>query len=625
MEKTKKRAKLWLCIGIALMLVSMIAASAIQTSNGKVTIKEMYWETDDGIGICANLYIPANATTETPAPAIVSSHGAYNNKEMQDANSIELSRRGYVVLAVDQASHGRSDLAGTNGTQIPRGAALYNSVQLLSRLPYVDTGKIGVTGHSMGGMFCNAAVDRDNGNETPLIAAVLLNSADATYTLTATSGPVDDNIGDFGNIYGKRDVGIISCVYDEFFHKTADANGDPLSSPYFMPGENAQSFLHFGTDPAGKEVREAGTMYHETIDGKDTVRVIYRPAIIHPWSHFSAQSTRYTIEFFQHALGAPNPLGATDQVWNLKEALNFVGLMGFVLFLVNFTILMVFTPAFSSLRANELVAPRAVGKNGQLWFWGSLAAGALFSVVSFLPLVYRGVSATYVPQVATYGVGLWAAACGLFSILSMVVSYFCYGKKNKMDLAETGAKMPLAKLGKTVLLAVIVITVSYSCVFFADYFFQTDFRIWVLALKAFDANLIYVSIFPYMVLFLLYYVASSVATNCFNYNQIGGKNSWVNTAILAFFAGFPAFFMLPVQYGTYFATNHMMWMQASFSSGGNPPMYVLWLFPMLLILPASVVISRMIYKVTRNPYLSGIITGVIVTLLSCTNTTTNLL
>ena len=85
MEKTKKRAKLWLCIGIALMLVSMIAASTIQTAGGNVTIKEMYWETDDGIGICANLYIPQNATTETPAPAVVSSHGAYNNKEMQDA------------------------------------------------------------------------------------------------------------------------------------------------------------------------------------------------------------------------------------------------------------------------------------------------------------------------------------------------------------------------------------------------------------------------------------------------------------------------------------------------------------------------------------------------------------
>lgn len=625
MERVKKRAKFWLCVSIALMLISMIAASAIQTGGGKVTIKELYWETDDGIGICANLYIPPNATTATPAPAIVSSHGAYNNKEMQDANCVELSRRGYVVLAVDQASHGKSDLAGTNGTEIPRGAALYNSVQLLSRLPYVDTAKIGVTGHSMGGMFCNAAVGRDNENETPLIAAVLLNSADATYTLTTSSSPIDNNIGDFGNVYGKRDVGIISCVYDEFFHKTADANGNPLSSPYFMPGENAQSFLHFGTDPAGKEVREADTMYHETIDGKDTVRVIYRPAIIHPWSHFSTQSTRRTIEFFEYALGAPNPISATSQVWNLKEAFNFVGLIGFVIFLVNFTILMVFTPAFASLREAELVAPRAVDKKGQLWFWGSLAASAVFSVVVFLPLVYRGVSATYVPQVATYGVGLWAAACGLFTILCMVVSYFCYGKKNGMNLAEVGAKLPLAKLGKTILLAVIVVSVSYSCVFFADYFFQTDFRIWVLALKAFNANLIYVSLFPYMVLFLTYYVASSVATNCFNYNQIGGKNSWVNTAILAFFAGFPAFFMLPVQYGTYFATNHMMWMQASFSSGGNPPMYVLWLFPMLLILPASVVISRMIYKVTRNPYLSGIISGVVVTLLSCTNTTTNLL
>lgn len=625
MEKTKKRAKIWLCVSIALMLVSMIAASAIQTGGGKVTIKELYWETDDGIGICANLYIPANATAAAPAPAIVTSHGAYNNKEMQDANSIELSRRGYVVLAVDQANHGGSDLGGTNGTDAPRGTALYNGVQLLSRLPYVNSAKIGVTGHSMGGMYCNVAVGRDNENDVPMIAAVLLNSADATYTETTSAGPIDSNIGDFGNVYGNRDVGIISCIYDEFFHKTADADGNPLSSPYFMSGENAQSFLHFGTDPAGKEVREAGTMYHETIDGKDTVRVIYRPPIIHPWSHFSARSTRYTIEFFEQTLGAPNPISPTSQVWNLKEAFNFVGLVGFVIFVVNFTILLVFTPAFASLREAEPVLPRAVDKTGKLWFWGSLAAGAVFSVAVFLPIVYRGVSSTSVPQGATFGIGLWAAACGLFTILCMVLSYSLYGKKNGMDLSAVGLKMSLPQLGKTILLAIIVITVSYSCVFFADYFFQTDFRIWVLALKAFKPNLLYVSLFPYLVLFLLYYIPSSVANNCFNYNEIGGKYRWLNTGILALFAGAPAFFMLPVQYFTYFTTNHMMWMQTSFSSGGNPPMYVLWLFPMLLILPVSVVISRAIYKVTKNPYIAGIVTGVIVTLLSCTNTTTNLL
>lgn len=64
----------------------MIAASATQTGNGKVTIKEMYWETGDGIGICANLY-SSNAAAETPASAVASSHGVYNNVDAGLAGS----------------------------------------------------------------------------------------------------------------------------------------------------------------------------------------------------------------------------------------------------------------------------------------------------------------------------------------------------------------------------------------------------------------------------------------------------------------------------------------------------------------------------------------------------------
>ena len=58
----------------------MIAASATQTGNGKVTIKEMYWETGDGIGICANLY-------SSNASAVASSHGVYNNVDAGLAGS----------------------------------------------------------------------------------------------------------------------------------------------------------------------------------------------------------------------------------------------------------------------------------------------------------------------------------------------------------------------------------------------------------------------------------------------------------------------------------------------------------------------------------------------------------
>jgi hypothetical protein len=114
-----------------------------------------------------------------------------------------------------------------------------------------------------------------------------------------------------------------------------------------------------------------------------------------------------------------------------------------------------------------------------------------------------------------------------------------------------------------------------------------------------------------------------MANNCFNYNQVGGKHGWVNGLIVSLFAGAPAIILLAIQYGTYFKTNHMAWMQVSFERG-NPPMYILWLFPLVLVLPAATAISRWIYKVSRNPYLPGIINAIIVVLFACMNTMTNI-
>ena len=66
--------------------------------------------------------------------------------------------------------------------------------------------------------------------------------------------------------------------------------------------------------------------------------------------------------------------------------------------------------------------------------------------------------------------------------------------------------MPLKKLGKSILLAITVICVSVSLIFFADYFFKADFRIWTLALKTFEAEKIGIALWPYLPLFLIYYV-----------------------------------------------------------------------------------------------------------------------
>lgn len=595
MEKVKKQAKIWLCISIVLMLLCSIVVSVVQTDGGKVTMKELAFETEAGYTMSAYLFIPDTATAENPAPGIVTSHGYLNNKEMQDANYVELARRGYVVLAIDQPCHGDSEITAA---AIPDGT--YNGALALSHMPFVDTTRIGITGHSMGGMSCNLAITYDNMNEEPIISAVLLNCADATYT---------DQDGNFVNVYGNRDIAILSAQYDEFFHGYNDENGNFLEAPYFMEGPSAQSFLNFGVDPSGLDTLEADTIYTQEIDGEEAIRVIYRPDIIHPWSHFSAKATKSVIEFFDAAFGAPNPIASTNQVWQWKEAFNCVGLVGFMIFMISFGTLMVYTPMFESLRAKEVVQPVKVSDGkGKLWFWLSLLAGALFSMLIYRWILKVGTSMS-VRQTEAMGLGLWSTLCGLFTILSMVLFYHCYGKKHGMDLAELGVKMPVKKLGLSVLLGIIIAVMAYVCVFTADYFFYADFRIWTLAIKAFEAPIL--QFLPYVLLFVTFYVASSVATNCFNYNDIGGK-SLVNTIIVALFTTLPALILPWMQYITYYSTKAMLWPESN--------MHVLWLFPIVLILFFSTIINRILYKVTKNPYIAGVANAVIVGLLTITNT-----
>lgn len=605
MEKTKKNAKRLLCAALILMLLCGIVVNAIQTNGGKAAMKELNIETDEGYTISAYLFIPNTATAENPAPAIVTSHGYLNNKEMTDANYVELARRGYVVLAIDQPNHGDSEV--TPGFFILQPSGVYQGVLTLSRMPFVDNTKIGITGHSMGSWSCNAAVAADNAAEEQLIAAVLIHCNDAVYT---------DDAGNYVNIYGARPTGIISAVYDEFFGTSVDANGNPLSSPYYMETPGAQSFLHFGVDPSGLETREAYTYYTAEVDGQGTFRVTYRPEIIHPWSHFSARSESYVIDFFEKALGAPNPIASSSQVWQWKEAFNLVGVIGFVLFICSFGALLLFTPTFESLRAAEPVAPVKVsGKAGKLWFWCSLILGAVFGCVVYLPLVAWG-NTMAVGQVESMGLGLWSTACGLFTVLSMAVYYFAYGKKNGMDLSALGVKQSVKKLGLSLLMAFIVIAVAYGLVFVEDYFFFADFRFWTLAIKAFDLPILAYA--PYILLFVLYYVAISVATNCFNYNEIGGR---FNGIICSLFAAAPALILPWIQYGTYYSTKHMMWFQATMADA-NYPMFILWLFPIVLILIGTTLITRYFYKRTRNPYIAGIINAVIVGLITIINTCT---
>ena len=607
-----KRNGFWLILALALMLASAIGASAVQTNAGQVTVKDMRWETSTGQMMSALLFKPNNVTVDNKAPAIVISHGWWNNREMQDANYVELARRGYVVVSIDMYGHGNSDYL--NYVDLAAGGTgMYDAVKLVADLPYVDTDKIGVSGHSNGARAANFSIAIDNAADEQLIAAVLLVDNDAVYTDA-------ENENAYFNMYGDRDAGIVADQYDEFFFRSYSAEGAVLTPPReYIGTPNAQSFLNYGTDPAdADEVLDNDTVYTDGEGG--AMRVIYTPAQTHPWGTISSTTVADQLEFFDQAFGEPTAIPAGSQIWQVKEVFTTIGLIAWGIFLVAFARFLLTTRAFAGLNYEGPRELAASSRRGLAWFWGGLGVSALFSGVSYVLLSQNsamgGIAFNAVDSIFTQGavffIATWAAINGIAGLLIMVISYLLFGRKNNQDLRAVGVLPGWRKFFHGLGLSAVVVAAAFGIVFILDYFFKTDFRLWVIAVKAFTPDKLWIGLL-YLPFFLIYFVANSVAINGFNRFTIRGKE-WINTAVLALFNSLAPIILVVAQYTTFANTGYTI--------DGFGGIFSIWLFPVIVILATTAVISRKIYRATNNPYIGGFINAAVVTIISVTNTLT---
>src|SRR5688500_6804008 len=130
-------------LGWLAILMGGLLAHWIQTAGG-IRIQDVRFTGVDGKPMSGLLYVPPNATAKTPAPGVLAVHGYINSRETQSGSAIEYSRRGYVVLALDQLGPGYSAApAFADGFGGPAG------LKYLRSLDIVDTNNIGMEGHSM--------------------------------------------------------------------------------------------------------------------------------------------------------------------------------------------------------------------------------------------------------------------------------------------------------------------------------------------------------------------------------------------------------------------------------------------------------------------------------------------
>jgi acetyl esterase/lipase len=601
-----RRNGFWLALSLVLMVVSSIVASAVQTSAYTVAVKDMSWETPSGVTLSALLYKPDGVSADDPAPAIVVSHGWWNNKEMQDANYVELARRGYVVVSIDMYGHGDSGYLPFDDLALG-GTGMYDAVKLVADLPYVDQERIGVSGHSNGARAANFSVALDNQADEPLIAAVFLVDNDPVY--------LDDD-GAYADVYGDRDAGLVADQYDEFFFRSYNADGVAVTAPRdYIDTPNAQSFLNHGVDPAtGGEVREADTIYDDP-----SIRVVYTPAQTHPWGTISKQTVSDQLAFWQEAFGAPDAIDPGSQVWQVKEAFTTLGLVGFMIFLLAFARALLTTRAFAGLRTDAVPAT-ATTRGGLGWFWGGLLVSALFSGVSYVLLsqaswigsIAFNAAPTPFTQGAVFFIAFWAMVNGVAAIVIMTLSYLLFGRRSGLRPRDLGLLPGWRKLFQSIGLAVVTVAAAYGIVFFFDWLLHADFRFWVIGVKDFEPDKLWIALL-YLPFFLVYFVANSIAINVFNRFTLRGRE-WLNTAVLALVNALAPIVLVVAQYTTFFITGELI--------PGFGGIFSIWLFPVIVILAATAVLSRKLYRVTGNPYIGGFISATVVTLVSVTNTLT---
>lgn len=155
-----KKCWRFLAICLAIMLIASCISSAVKTDGGNTLVRKVDINTRGGT-LSGMLYIPKAAMTpdaqgeySDARPAVILSHGYLNSNQMQDPNAIELARRGYVVFAMDMYGHGNSDLPAGSDDPSNSGSVLgaIDAFNYVKDLPYVDSTRIGLVGHSMGGM-----------------------------------------------------------------------------------------------------------------------------------------------------------------------------------------------------------------------------------------------------------------------------------------------------------------------------------------------------------------------------------------------------------------------------------------------------------------------------------------
>lgn len=513
-QKISKRAIVAI-VAAVMFFVGFTMASVASTAGGSVKVTRINYITEEGIEMSAKMYVPENATAETPAPGILAVPGGNASLENLSAIAIELSRRGYVVMAIDPYTIGRSEVVNTS--DVGAGAAL----DYLMTLDYVDSDNIGAVGHSAGTGRVQKAVqvdpDSEDGTIKDGVKAVMYLGAGSFNLENVNLGVF---IGSWDNTYGSGVTSTRDLTTDESF-----------------------------TAALGLDEIELNTWYGDVSDG--TARILYSGNSGHATALLLKEPIMDVVKFFDTALMTA-PITCTGTIYLWKELGTGLGLIAVIMMMFPLISWLVDRRFFQSIKRP---IPSAVsGINAPFLFYFIMPA--IINTLICKWAIYTGqqvlANINFIfPINNTNGFIFWFGCSALLSLLILAIR-FKWDKGIDRERIITHAKTTVPNFFKSLLLGLIVIGMVYAFTYLAEIFWGLSPRLWKVQINVLNStrlNMFIRYFIPYLLFFGVFNFSQTIGLRVQGHENKFTFLVWLSSTI-------PAAAFLIYAYGKLFITGY---------------------------------------------------------------------
>lgn len=519
--KERKQAVRFFAVCMIILLVCSILIWGFQTAWGDVSIKRIYLTGKDGTTISSLIYVPENATDETPAPVAVIFHGRSNHAHSNDTWSMELARRGFVVLSPDLQGGGESD------PTVDRAMQAITVTEYANTLSYVQKDKINLIGYSAG-------------TETVLRTYEAL--PESINSICEVFGPFMVQMGG-----GIENVDTNICI----IKSTAD------QYDYFFIGDPAACLATSG-EMAGLGTIEAGKDY-------DRNGHVFRYAEIGGSLHQTGNISGATIEeivSYETAINeVPNPRDITDLAWFPQQIFSGIACVT-MMFLLAAIINLLMQNEFFASAANPVPVkePRRGVKAWAMDFLFALVIPALIFVhVSAYTIKWTGLGTVwskYITSANLNGIMAWLIVLAIIGIIRMTITSSKRKKAgNPVHLSEYalgGAdekKIDWSKPAKGLLIGLIAVVFVFTWLSLIEGFAGINYQVWNLSTYLKMSPMRITRAIPYILIIFFVMFVGNMNQRVLPSTGNAKKDMWIAVAVNTCMTASALFVLLLIQYG----------------------------------------------------------------------------